>query len=210
MLRTRLFISKWEYLNLILNLIYKYFKDHSEYDYLCIANNDIIIPTGALEELVRTHKKWPSVCIVPLTTANGSGHNHIQGIANHYDNVDESVESVQAMQDVILKFLNSNELKNRRFFFDPARMLMFNGFFFSFKRKIIDYERSDGNLFNPEFLNFKNEDDFNWNVLIANDEYPMLCKTSYIYHFKGKSFSHIQDPKTNDLNTFIKNRTNNI
>ena len=97
-------------------------------------------------------------------------------------------------------------MRNRRFLFDPVRMLMFSGFCFSLKRGIINYEREDGLLFNPELLNYKNEDDFNWSILIPNNEYPMLCKTSYIYHFKGVSFKHMKNARTNDLDTFLAER----
>lgn len=188
------------------NLAYQYFKEHSTYDYLVISNNDIIIPEGAIEELLACHKKWPSVCIVPLTTADGCGHNQEQSIHAHYNDINDDASYAQDIQDRIIAFKRLPEMKNRQFLFDPKRMLLFSGFFFSLKRSIIEHERADGLLFNPDLLNYKNEDDFNWSILIPNDEYPMLCKTSYIHHFKGKSFSHINDARTDNLETFIKNR----
>jgi GT2 family glycosyltransferase len=188
------------------NLAYQYFKDNDHYDYLIIASNDIAIPIGAIEELLACHKKWPSICIVPLTTANGCGHSNQQSVKQHYSDIDDDIEYVQDIQNRIISLKELPEMKNRQFLFDPFRMLLFNGFFFSLKRSIINFEREDGFLFNPEFLNYKNEDNFNWSILIPNDEYPMLCKTSYIHHFKGKSFSHINDKDTNDLEAFLKNR----
>jgi hypothetical protein len=187
-------------------MAYEYFKNHTEYDILVISSNDIIIPNNSLEELYNCHKKWNSVCIVPLTTKSGCGHNPAQNISLYYDDINENYTNVQHVQDSILAYRNSYEMRNRKFLFDPIRMLFFNGFLFSLKRSIIQYEREDGLLFNPEFLNFKNEDNFNWSILIPNDEYPMLCKTSYIYHFKGKSFEHIKDAGTNNLETFLSNR----
>ena len=68
-------------------------------------------------------------------------------------------------------------------------------------KKICRYELEDGNLFNPTFLNTKNEDQFNWNNLIANDDFSLLCKTAFIYHFKGVStFEVIENygSKSND------------
>jgi len=188
------------------NLGYQYFKEHAEYDILIISGNDILIPIGSLNELKRCHEKWNSVCIVPLTTTKGCGHNPVQDISKYYNDVDQSYECVDDIQTRILDYYNSHEMHNRKFLFDPFRMLMFNGFFFSLKRKIIEYERPDGLLFDPKHLNFKNEDEFNWSILIPNNEYPMLCKTSYVYHFKGVSFAHITDPTTNDFENFIKNR----
>jgi GT2 family glycosyltransferase len=188
------------------NLAYQYFKEHKEYQLLIISNNDIIIPNDSLQELRNCHMKWNSICIVPITTSKGCGHNEHQNIVHYYGDVDQSVDAIEDTQQRILAYRDSDEMRNRRFFFDPFRMLMFSGFFFSLKRDIIKYERTDGLLFNPELLNYKNEDDFNWNILIPNDEYPMLCKTSYVYHFKGKSFAHIKDARTDDFETFIKNR----
>lgn len=188
------------------NLAYKYFKRHIEYDYLIIANNDIIIPTGAIEELIKCHDKWFPVCIVPLTTSTGCGHNPEQSILKHYSDASESYQDVQDVQDVILELKNSHELQFRQFMFDPIRMLMFSGFFFSFKRRIVEYERADGNLFNPENINYKNEDDLNWSTLLPNNEYAMLCKTSYVFHFKGASFANIKDARENNLTEFLINR----
>lgn len=188
------------------NNAYKYFKNHLEYNILIIANNDIIIPKGAIEELLLCHKKWPSICIVPITTATGCGHNGQQSILNYYDNIVQEPEYTQDIQDAIIHYKRLPELKNHQMMFDPFRMRYFNGFFFSLKRKIIEYEMEDGNMFDPKLLNFKNEDDLNWRVLLPNDEYPMLCKTCYIYHYKGKSFAHVKNSHANDLETFVKSR----
>ena len=188
------------------NLAYKYFKEHTEYSLLIVANDDIIIPAGSIEELIRCHSKWPSICIVPMSNSVGCGHNPTQSIVNYYSDIDESPDAVQNVQDSILAFMNANEMKFRKFIFDPIRMLMFSGFLFSLKRDVIKYEREDGNMFDPELLNYKNEDDFNWRVLLTNDEYPMLCKTSYIFHHKGVSFAHIKDARTNNLESFLQNR----
>jgi GT2 family glycosyltransferase len=188
------------------NLAYRYFKSHEEYEHLIISNNDVIIPLHALDELISCHTKWPSLCIVPLTNPMGCGHNELQDISRYYTDLHCTADNAREIQDNIILYRNSYEMRNRRFLFDPIRMLMFNGFCFSLKRKILNYERTDGLLFNPDLLNFKNEDDFNWSVLIPNDEYPMLCKTSYIYHFKGVSFKDMQNARDNNLNLFLKNR----
>jgi len=31
----------------------------------------------------------------------------------------------------------------------------------------------------------KNEDEFNWSNLIPNDDFPAVCKTSFVFHYKG-------------------------
>jgi len=87
-------------------------------------------------------------------------------------------------------------------------MKHFNGFFFMMSKDICQYEREDGNLFDPAFLNTKNEDEFNWCNLIPNDDYPFLCKTAFIFHWKGVStFKIIKDygRKSNNTN-WLKDR----
>ena len=31
----------------------------------------------------------------------------------------------------------------------------------------------------------KNEDNFNWSKLIPNDDFAAVCKTSFVFHYKG-------------------------
>ena len=62
---------------------------------------------------------------------------------------------------------------------------MFNGFFFMMDRNIINYEFSNKELFEPKFIMTKNEDEFNWAKLIPNNDFASVCKTSFVYHYKG-------------------------
>ena len=64
-------------------------------------------------------------------------------------------------------------------------MKMFNGFFFMMNRDIITYQHSDEELFEPKNIMIKNEDEFNWGKLIPNDDFAALCKSSFIFHYKG-------------------------
>ena len=52
-------------------------------------------------------------------------------------------------------------------------------------RNIINYEYSDTELFKPEYVVTKNEDIFNWDNLIPNDDFPAICKTSFVFHYKA-------------------------
>ena len=62
---------------------------------------------------------------------------------------------------------------------------MFNGFFFMMNKNIINYEQTDTELFKPEYVMTKNEDIFNWDKLIPNNDFSAVCKTSFIFHYKG-------------------------
>ena len=52
-------------------------------------------------------------------------------------------------------------------------------------RNIINYQYSDKELFEPKYIMTKNEDEFNWSKLIPNDDFPAVCKTSFVFHYKG-------------------------
>lgn len=181
------------------NVAYKIFKTRDVglaghkayiYDYLIIANNDIIIPKGAIEELIEVAENWPFSVIVPMSTIYGSGHNKIQRVSNYFPEAEElfgQPEDYQAVQDGIIELKNHFKNQNNLFQFDPIRMKLFNGFFFLMTRKVINYENENGNIFDETKPLYKAEDEFNWAKLIPNNDFPALCKTSFIYHFKGQS-----------------------
>lgn len=172
------------------NIGYKLFRD-KEYQYVIIANNDILIPAGAIEQLVAVLDKWPSSVVVPLSTHHGSGHNKMQSIDTLFgpDEERNNPNQYQVVQDSLIDIKVTLIKSNNLYQLDPIRMKMFNGFFFMMNRKVIQYEREDGLLFNPEYINVGNEDNFNWAKLIPNDDYAMLCKTAFVFHFKGASIT---------------------
>ena len=178
------------------NVIYSEYcssvKNH--YDYAVTANNDIIIPDGALSEIGDVFMNWPFSLVVPLSTIRGAGHNgRVQGAESHYQIVGDidDPDMTQSVQNSILENKNHLKLGNNLFMADPFRMKMFNGFFFCYNSRIFKHERSDGNLFDPKYIMTGNEDEFNWSTLIPKNDYPALCKTAYVYHFKGVSTSNV-------------------
>lgn len=185
------------------NIAYKHFKDNKEYKYIIISNNDVLVPDGVLGELVNVFEKWPFSLVVPMSSVAGAGHNgNTQGIENIYPDTRQewvnNPNNYQEVQDQILATKEEIKKKNNVYFLDPVRMKMFNGFFFMMNRNVINYEREDGNLFDPQKIMFKAEDEFNWATLIPNNDFPALCKTAFIFHFKGmstKGFSIIKNDK---------------
>jgi GT2 family glycosyltransferase len=191
------------------NRAYEYFKAHVEYDYFVIANNDILVPNNAISEMISVLSKWPGTLVVPMSTKLGSGHNQSQIIDNWYGANEYDVpDNYQMVQDYLLDLKYTESESNNLYKFDPIRMKHFNGFFFMMKRDIIRYEREDGNLFDPEFINVKNEDEFNWCNLIPNDDYPFLCKTAFVFHWKGVSFTKAGIKYSNDLKQHLLQRDN--
>ena len=166
------------------------------YDYLILANNDILIPKGAITELKKTFQKWPFSMVVPLSTKYGVGHNIHQSIENYYPSFGFDWDDPYRFQDIQDGILNAKkELKksNNLYQLDPVRMKMFNGFFFMMNRDIITYQHSDEELFEPKNIMTKNEDEFNWSKLIPNNDFAALCKTSFIFHYKGVSTINVFD-----------------
>ena len=184
------------------NLGYKYFLEKG-YKYFILANNDVIVPDLAITEMKNVLDKWPSSLVVPLSTTHGAGHNPLQIIDHWYGAQPDynEPENYQKIQDMLLDSKKTESRSNNLYKFDPVRMKMFNGFFFMMNEQIKQYERKDGNLFDPEFLNTKGEDEFNWSKLIPNNDFSILCRTAFIYHFKGVStFKVIENyvEKSND------------
>lgn len=185
--------------------------EHHKYEYLIIANNDILIPRGSITELKNTFEKWPFSLIVPMSTEYGVGHNREQSIANYYNNIDgwDKPENYQGTQDMILESKKWVRDKNNLYQLDPKRMKMFNGFFFMMNRNIINYQHSDNELFEPKYIMTKNEDEFNWSKLIPNDDFSALCLTSFIFHYKGISTFEVFDNYTkisNDVDKWRQER----
>jgi len=182
------------------------------YDYFILANNDILIPKGAITELKNTFAKWPFSLVVPTSTTNGVGHNTEQSIENHYQGMSPSCDDpnyYQEIQDKIFDVKTQIEQSNNLYQLDPKRMKMFNGFFFMMNRNIINYEHSDKELFEPKFIMTKNEDEFNWSNLIPNNDFAGLCKTSFVIHYKGVSTFKIFDnygEMSNDVPKWKKQR----
>jgi GT2 family glycosyltransferase len=189
------------------NIGYDYFKKGG-YDKFILANNDILIPSNSIEELSNVLDYWPCSLVVPMSTKLGAGHNQVQIIDNWWGSQPEysSAEYYQEIQDRILNVKEEEFKSNNLYKFDPIRMKFFNGFFFMMSRNICKYERDDGKLFDPEFINIKNEDEFNWCNLIPNNDFAMLCKTSFVYHYKGVSFSKAGIPYSNDKVEFFNQR----
>ena len=188
------------------------FKEN-KYDYLILANNDILIPRGAISELVDSFEQWPYSLIAPISTTRGVGHNaQFQSVELFYDGLAPSCDDpnfYQEIQDRILEIKDKITKENNLYLLDTTRMKMFNGFFFMMNKQICQYEREDGNLFRPEYVNIKNEDIFNWDNLLNNDDNAILCKTSFVFHFKGISFNKAGIKYSNNLKEHLEQRENN-
>ncbi len=155
------------------NLAYRYFLE-SQYDYLIISNNDVLIPEGSLEQLIKTLKEHPYVGV--MTRRNEPGPwSDLFGVETYYpiecEKVDEP-KNYQAVQDFISKAPLS-----------PLPVKIISGFCFGVSREIQKYEYSPGALFNPGNINVGQEKD-----LAGRVPDKVLCRQAFVYHYKAKSF----------------------
>ena len=191
------------------NRAYKRFKENADYKYIIIGSNDIIVPKGSIRELVDTANMWPFSVVVPFSTKHGAGHNGaVQGIETiftelHPTYTDNPI-NCQKIQDSLLNIKNIVKGQNNIYLLDPVRLKMFNGFFFMMNRKVIEYEQENGDLFDSTKPLYKGEDEFNWTKLIPNNDFSALCKTSFIFHYKGKSTVGFNN--RDNLEEFIERR----
>jgi len=155
------------------NIAYRIFKEKG-YDYLIIANNDILIPNGVINNLVRDCKDRQIIC--PMSTKNGAGHNwKEQAIEKHFPKLKNQSDSFANYQVIQNTIQDKGEVKT---------MSKFNGFFFMFSRSIIESEFNSKNLFDPKFTNVHQEGDLQKRLKTK----PALSTSSFIFHFKGVSF----------------------
>lgn len=156
------------------NSAYRIFKN-KHYDNLIIANNDILLSQGNLNEIIFLLKT--NSFVVPLSTKNGAGHNwKEQAIDKYYPGLIK-VASNHKRHKEIQRNIEKSEKRS-------IKILNFNGFMFGINKKIIVSEFNNTNLFNPKLINVGQETDLQTRLI----ERPTLALRSFVFHFKGVSF----------------------
>lgn len=156
------------------NLAYKDFKT-SAAEFFIIANNDILIPKGAIEELCKVLQS--NTIAGSLSSLKGVGHQPNQA-CSHWHQMDLDEHDPLAVQEI------QNHIQQTTT--SEGKIDFLNGFFFGFNRNIINYELPDGNLFDPKNRNVGNEDDINERI----PGKKAVALKSFIFHFKGVSFEN--------------------
>jgi len=157
------------------NIAFKYFDDY-DYDYFFLINNDVLIPNGALEQMLILLKN--NSLVVPMTSIYGAGHlRKLQAISTYYNIIPNNPNDTQKIQNEI-------QIKD----IQSVKLDLLNGFFFGMNKNIKKIRFSDEYFFNPKNINVGNDDEFNTR-LNNNGEKVMLCTKAFIYHFKDISFN---------------------
>jgi len=152
------------------NRAYNYYKNNL-YTNLYIANNDILIPKGCIENLEKLLIRFHSVS--PLCNPKGVGDwAPIQqyDICKRYPSTALLADNKEYYNEVQSMLKDGYEETN-----------FFHGFLMCFTRDILLNELSDGNLFNPIQINVGNEIELNLRFKGRKG----IALDAFIYHHKG-------------------------
>jgi len=160
------------------NIAFNYFNEY-DYNYYFLINNDVLIPNGAIEQMLILLKD--NILVVPMTSVYGAGHTgKSQAISTYYDKMrGNNPNNTQIIQNDIQKGIMGF-----------LKIDLLNGFFFGMNRNIKkEGIRFSGEyFFNPKNVNVGNDDEFNAR-LKHTGEMVTLCRKAFIYHFKDISFN---------------------
>jgi glycosyltransferase involved in cell wall biosynthesis len=174
---------------------YQFFLDHG-YDYLFIVNNDILVPSGAIERLKRSLSPDGGNCdlVTPLSTIKGKG-----GWGDY-----ESVEKVHVVTHARSQAFISNPLNYQRVQHvldawrrthpeQPCEKVLtdrpgaFSGFFFGVGRGIAKAAFKPRELFITAGVPTVGQEHDLWMRMVKAGSRGCLNKCSFVYHFKGQT-----------------------
>ncbi|MBI4945019.1 MAG: glycosyltransferase family 2 protein [Bacteroidetes bacterium] len=166
------------------NVGYKYFKENN-YQNLILANNDILVPQGAIENLLECLEK--DILVGVMSSLKGVTFDPIQALkSNHTISIDdENPDNYQKIQDHLNNLKSESKTKIEK---------TINGFFFGLNRSVSKYELPDGNLFDPLNINVGNESELCERI----KEEKVFCLLSFVFHYKGISFGDHKIDKNYD------------
>jgi len=178
------------------NLAYQFFVKEG-YDGCILSNDDVRFQKGFSRDLLRGVKKFDIVCPISNKPTSRGKWWKKQWLFRYCS---ISPTRKKANRESIQHFL---EKKFRKSPYEEARE--FNGFCFAFGKRVERFRYSESCLFNKKTINTKNE------VLLAKhirgkDGKIAVCKTSYVYHYKGVTFRELGLANKNLLWSSSKNK----
>lgn len=163
------------------NKAYAYFKAGA-WQNLFLANNDVLLAPLAIERMADLLAQRPQSIVGPVCNPEGAPYNQEQWITNYTPESPAVIELPEGLN--------------------------VNGFFFGVQRSVIAYELAPDILFNPQNLNYHNEEE------LADRLYPygfrsLIATRAVLFHYKNRSFQ-IADRSTqdnlNDYAAFLQHR----
>lgn len=157
------------------NQAYGVFK-RENYKNLILSNNDLLIPPGAVESVIDGLNEY--AVVGALSSKKGVHHQPLQAVDHYFDIQDYNPDDPNLYLKISEHIRSLPKPKNYE------ELSHLNGFFFGFTRDVIKYEIEGELLFDPQYINVRNED------YLCNTvkEKKAVSLNSFIYHFKGVSF----------------------
>lgn len=157
------------------NKAYQVFKKEG-YKNLILSNNDLLIPPGAVESVLEGLDQY--AIVGALSSKKGVHHQPLQAVDHYFDIGDldpDDPNNYLKISEIVKSASKASKF---------IELTHLNGFFFGFNREVIKYEIEGEQLFDPKYINVRNED------YLCNTvkEKKAVCIDSFIYHFKGVSF----------------------
>ena len=168
------------------NTAYDYFKK-STYEFLFLLNNDILVPDGAITNMVEVLEKEVDAVVSPLCNIYGVKRNPMQSVGAWYDEVTEEYENDPNNYQEIQDRMNQVEYGGKKKIYIDAATLEpsnINGFVLGFNRSIEKCEFSETELFDPKNINIGNEVELATRLKRENFS-ELICAKSFVFHYKG-------------------------
>lgn len=178
------------------NLAYQFFVEKG-YDGCILSNDDVRFQKGFSRDLLKGIKKFDIVCPVSNKPAPASIWWKKQWLSRYCK---ISPTRKKANRESIQHFL---EKKFRKSPYEKAGE--FNGFCFAFGKRIKRFRFSETCLFNKKTINLRNEVLLTKQIRKKGGEI-VVCKTAYVYHYKGVTFRELGLKNKNQLWLSSKNK----
>lgn len=159
------------------NLAYEFFRKE-RYQNCILSNEDVRFPQGFSKDLLEGLAKFDLVG--PLSNQPGTGHHQRIG---RFLKIEPSDANIDQVQKALVKKYSEDPFMGYG---------SVNGFCFAFSKSIGKFMFSDELLFNPRKINTGNEYDLAGR-LNARGGKIALCKTSYVFHWKGIILGKLRD-----------------
>ena len=178
------------------------------YRYVILANNDLLIPDGAIDSLRRAGTCGYDV-VGPMTTKDGAGHNPSQDLERVYG-------TTMALKQHISEPANAQNIQ-RMLASHPDRLIvsrrsrkraLFNGFFFQLNMQTIPkFEFAPNQLFDPSNVVIGQEDDLGKRG--GPQLRSMVYYNAFIFHFKSITVGYAKSQKKDRIKQAGKNDPRN-
>lgn len=168
------------------------------YKYVIFANNDVLVPRGAIHVLVEDLKRH--TVVVPMTSRVGAGHNpsqsllRIHSLPRPFADYINNPHNVQSIQDGLLRILvekvklaqQKGDSFETTIYSTWKDQIKFNGFFFGVNLSTsweLAY-RDPIELFDSKMVMVGQEDAL-VDIMLAKVLIPRISIYSFVYHFKS-------------------------